>query len=94
MLKLVTRTMLTGTMGFSWKLIATGERVAAFAESWELHGRNEERAGFVELAVWRTGQAIVVAGERLELRVNALAMQVGFSDGEVSGLVAWPELAH
>jgi hypothetical protein len=87
MMNSITRAVLTSTTSFAWKLIATGERVVAFAESWELHEGNQERAGFVELAVWRTGRAIVVAGERLELRVNALAMRSGFCDGEVSGMV-------
>ena len=89
-MKSIIHTMLTSTMGFAWRLITTGERVVALAESWELHERNKERAGFVELAVWRTGRAIVAAGEGLELRVNALAMRFGYNDGEVSGLVAWP----
>jgi hypothetical protein len=93
MMKSITQEMLVGAMGFAWDMIRAGGRVVALAESWELHEGNLERAGFVELTVWRTGRAIVAAGESLELRVNALAMWLGYSDGEVSGIVAWPLLA-
>jgi hypothetical protein len=79
MMNSTTQAMLTGTMGFAWRLIATGERVVAFAESGELHEGNEQSAGFVELTVWRAGRAIVVTSERLELRVNALALRLGYS---------------
>lgn len=89
-MKSITRTLLTGSMGFAWDMIKAGERVVTYTESWELNERNQERAGFVELAVWRSGRVIVVAGEGLELWVNALAMRLGYNDGEVSGLVAWP----
>jgi hypothetical protein len=92
--KLITSTMLTSAMRFAWRLINTGERVVAFAESWELHEANEQRAGFVELAVWRAGTAIVSMGEGLELAVNRFALWLGHGDGEVSGMVAWPALAH
>jgi hypothetical protein len=89
-MKSITDTMLTSAMGFAWDIIGVGERAGALPESWELHERNAESAGVVELTVWRAGKAIVRLGERLELRVNALAMQLGYNDGEVSGLVAWP----
>ena len=79
--------MLTGAMGFAWDMIGLGERVVAVAESWEVQEGNQERAGFVELTVWRTGRAIVVAGERLELWVNAVGMRLGYRDGEVSGML-------
>jgi hypothetical protein len=94
MLKSVTRTMLTRAMGFAWDLIKVGERVVAYAESWEVTETNAQRASFVELTVWRTGNVIVGTGERLELGVNSLAMRLGWDDGEVSSLVAWPALAH
>jgi hypothetical protein len=87
MLKSITQAALTSTMGLAWKLITTGERVVAFAESWQLHEGNADRAGFVELTVWRAGRAIVRMGERLELRVNALAVGLGYNDGEVSGML-------
>jgi hypothetical protein len=93
MLKSVTRTMLTSAMGFAWELIKAGGRIVAYAEGWEVTKANEDRAGFVELVVWRAGNAIVCMGERLELSVNSLAMGLGYSDGEVSGIVAWPALA-
>lgn len=88
MMKLIAHTMLTSTMGIAWKLIRTGECVVAVAESWELHEGNAQRAGFVELSVWRTGRAIVRMGERLELRVNGLGVRLGYNDGEVSDMVA------
>jgi hypothetical protein len=59
-----------------------------------MHESNQECAGFVELAVWRAGRAIAVAGERLEMWVKALAVSGGYDDGEVSGIVAWPVLAR
>jgi len=88
--KLITSTMLTSAMGFAWDTIRVGEYVVAFAESWELHEGNEQRAGFVELSVWGTGRGIVRMGERLERAVNRLAMKLGYNDGDVSGMVAWP----
>jgi hypothetical protein len=86
----ITQALLTRAMGFAWDIITAGERVVAVAENWELHEGNQERAGFVELTVWRAGHATVRMGERLELRVNALAMRLGYGDGEVSRMVAWP----
>jgi hypothetical protein len=86
MLKLIERTVLASAMGFAWDLIKVGERVVVYGESWEVTGANEQRAGFVELTVWRAGNAIVRIGERLELSVNSLAMRLGYNDGEVSAL--------
>jgi hypothetical protein len=94
MMNSITRTMLTSTMGFAWNLIKTGERIVAFADRWELHEGNEQRAGFVELSVWRTGAAIVSIGEGLERAVNRFALWLGYDDGEVSGMVAWPLLVE
>jgi hypothetical protein len=93
MMKSITRTMLTSTMGFAWKLIRTGGRIVAFAESWELHEGNEQRAGFVELSVWRTGMTIVSIGEVLERSVDRFALWLGYGDGDVSDMVAWPASA-
>lgn len=84
MQKSIIRTMLVSAMGFAWDTIKAGERVVAFAESWELHEGNQERAGFVELGVYRAGLIIAVSGERLEALVNTLAMKLGYHDGEVS----------
>jgi hypothetical protein len=86
MMKLLERKMLTDTMDFAWCTIGgAGSRVNAFAESWELHEGNQERAGFVELWVWRAGQALRRSGEGLELFVNWLGMKRGYEDGEVAG---------
>jgi hypothetical protein len=92
--KLIKRSALTGVMGFSWDLIKTGGRIVAYVDSWEVNEANERRAGFVERSVWKAGRIITIAGERLELAVNGLAVRLGYNDGEVSGLVAWPGLAH
>ena len=86
MMKSITRTLLTSTMGFAWDMIRAGERVVAFAESWKLHEGNEQRAGFIELIVHRTGRALGAAGKRFELGLDALAIRFGFDDGEVTGL--------
>ncbi len=89
MLRLVTRGMLTGAIGFAWATIKTGERIVAYAENWEITEVNAERAGFVELAVWRVGRAVLRAGERLELAVDEFVMWLGYDDGEVTGVGAW-----
>lgn len=86
MLQSITLTMLTSALALAWKLIKTGQRIVAFAESWELHEGNEQRAGFVELLVWWTGTAIVSVGERLEQSVDRFALWLGYDD--VSGIVA------
>jgi hypothetical protein len=88
MLKSIARALLTSIMGFAWGTIKVGEDVVAFAESWEVHEGNEQSAGVGELSVWRSGNAIVRMGERLELWVNGLAVRFGYNDGEVSGMVA------
>ena len=87
MLKSITRTMLTSTMSFAWKLIRTGERVVEGAESW---GVNDRHASFAELSVRKVGTVITTGGERLELAVNRVALRLGYNDGEVSGMVACP----
>ena len=89
--KLITSTMLTSAMGFSWKLIRAGECVVEAAERW---GADDQHAGFAELSVWKLGRAITAGGERLELAVNGFALRLGYGDGEVSGMVAWPALVR
>lgn len=89
MLKSITRTMLTSAMGFAWTLIRAGEGVVALSERL---GSDDLRADFAEMSVWRAGQAVVRSGEGLERLVNAVAMTLGYNDGEVSAMVAWPEL--
>jgi hypothetical protein len=86
MLKSIMHTILTSILRFAWKLVRTREHIVAFAESWELHEANEKRAGFVELAVWRTGTAVVRIGVALERSVDRFALWVGFSDGDVTGV--------
>lgn len=87
MTKSITDTMLTTAMGFAWKLIRTGERVVEAAESW---GADDQHAGFTELFVRKAGTVVTIGGERLELAVNGLALWLGYNDGELSGMVAWP----
>ena len=91
MMKSITRKMLTSTMDFSWDTIKAGERIVAFAESW---GAKDQHAGFAELSMRQAGTVVTIAGERLELVVNGLALWLGYNDGEVSGMVVWPELAR
>ena len=91
MMKSITRTMLTSTMGFAWDLIKTGERIVAFAER---RGATDERAGFAELFVRKAGKIITSVGGHLEPGVNKVAVWLGYSDGDVSGMVAWPVPAH
>jgi hypothetical protein len=86
--KLITRTMLTGTMSRAWKLICAGERVVGATESWGA----DEHAGFTEVSVRNAGRVITAMGEWLELATNGIAMRLGYRDGEVSGWVAWPAL--
>lgn len=87
MIKSITDAMLTTAMGFAWTLIRAGESTVTFGESW---GAADQCAGFAELSMWKTGRAIIRAGERLELAVNGFALWSGYGDGEVSGMVAWP----
>jgi hypothetical protein len=88
--KLITSTMLTSALGSAWDIIKTGERISEATEGWG----TDEHASLAEGFVKKTGRAITAMGERLELSVNWLAMKLGYSDGEVSGMVAWPALAH
>lgn len=90
MLKLMTRQMLTSAMSFAWKLIRAGESVVGATESWG----SDDRASLAEGSVRNAGRAITAGGEWLELATNGLAMRLGYRDGEVSGGVAWPALAH
>jgi hypothetical protein len=90
MINSITRTMLTGTMGFAWELIWAGQHVVGATALWGA----DEHASLAERFVGNAGRIITAAGERLELAVNGLAMRLGYNDGAVSGMVAWPALAH
>jgi hypothetical protein len=94
MIKAITRAMLTGTMDFTCAQIKTGKRIVAFAESWEVNEADAPGAGFAEMSVWRVGSILTAAGEHLELGVNWCAMRLGYYDGEISGMAAWPCLAR
>ena len=91
MLKLGTRAPLTRTMSFAWDIVRLGERIVGATEGW---GAEDQHAGRVEMSLWKLGRAITAGGERLELGTNWLAMRLGYRDSEVSGMVAWPALAH
>lgn len=77
-------TMLMVLMRCAWDIMKAGECVGAVAVNWPLHEGNKDHAGFVERTVWRIGRATVGAGECLEALVNALAVKLGYNDGEVS----------
>jgi hypothetical protein len=89
MMKSITTTMLVSAMAFAWGTIRAGERGVERSEaigSADL----KDYAGLWETMAARKGCAMVRTGERLELWVSALAMKLGYRDGEVAGLVAWP----
>ena len=86
-MKSITQAMLTNTMGLAWGIIGTGQRIVERSEAIGITDPLKPYAGFLETMVWRRGNAIVSAGEHLELWVNALAMRLGYNDGEVSGLL-------
>lgn len=90
-MNVITSKMLTGTMGLSWRLISAGGRVVAAAESW---GADDRHAGFAERRGRGVGLSVTAVGESLERGVNRVAMMLGFTDGEVSGMAAWPALSH
>ena len=90
-MKSITRTMLTSAMGFAWSMIRAGERGVEAAGGW---GADDQHASLAELSVWKAGMMITIGGEQLELAVNRFALRLGYNDGEVSGMVAWPALAH
>ena len=87
MLTSIKGTTLEAAMGFSWALINAGERVVEFSER---VGANDLGAGLAELLVWKAGRAVVFVGARLEQGANRVAMWLGYEDGELSGVVAWP----
>lgn len=91
MLMSIKSTTLEAAMRLSWALINSGERVVAFSER---VGANDLRAGFAELLMLKAGRAIMFVGERLELGVDRAAMGLGYADGELSGIVAWPDPSH
>ena len=87
--KSITSTMLASAIGFAWDIIKAGERIVAFSVRLGADEAYDLRAGFVELSMWRVGNATVTAGERLERSVNWFAMKkLGYADGEVSEMVA------
>ena len=90
MMKSITRTMLMSTMSFAWTLTTADERTSEATKGWG----SDQHASVAEVAVRNAGRAITAVGERLEQATNALAMRLGYRDGEVSGRVAWPELTH
>jgi hypothetical protein len=87
MTKLITRT-LTSFMGLAWNIVHAGERTVERCEAIGITDLAKPYAGFREKMAWRKGWAMVRAGEGLELSVNWIAMRLGYSDGEVSGMVA------
>ena len=87
-MNLITDTVLMPAMGFSWKLMSTGEDVLALSVR---HGAHAHLgASFAELSLWRLGRVITFAGERLEACANRVAMWLGYDDGELSEAAAWP----
>jgi hypothetical protein len=94
MLKLITSTMLTSAMVFAWDVIHTAGRGVERSEAIGIIDPEKPYAGFAEKAKWQISGATVRTGEKLERGVNWFAMKLGYSDGEVSGMVAWPALAH
>jgi hypothetical protein len=94
MLKSITRTLLTSTMGFAWDIISTGERGITRSEALGVTDPEKRYAGGVEKMTYQTRMAMVRVGEGLEMFLNWCGVKLGYSDGEVSGMVAWPVQAH
>ena len=94
MLKLIIRTVLTSAMGFAWDITRTGERGVERSEAIGIIDPEKPYAGFAEKAKWQISGATVRTCEELERGVNWFAMKLGYSDGAVSALVAWPALDH
>lgn len=93
MMNSIIQAILTSAMCFTWGVIKTGERIVAFAERLGADEAYDLRAPYSEIWIRKRGKAVTATGERLETFVNALAMKLGYRDGEVSGIVAWPSLA-
>lgn len=82
MLKSMMDAMLTNAMGFAWRqLMRTGERFSEVAE---------RRAGLSEVFLGTLGQIFTSAGEHLEYGINWVGVRLGYYDGEVSSMAAWP----
>jgi hypothetical protein len=94
MLKLITSTMLTSVIGFAWDAIRMGERGVERSEAIGIIDPEKPYAGFVEKTKWQISGATVRTCEKLERGVNWFAMKLGYGDGAVSGMVAWPALDH
>ena len=94
MLKLITSTMLASAMGFTWDVIRMGGRGVERSEAIGIIDPEKPYAGFAEKAKWQISDATVRTCEKIERGVNWFAMKLGYSDGAVSGMVAWPALDH
>jgi hypothetical protein len=90
--KNATDAMLTPALWLSWKLMNAGDFAKDHADRWGAD--DHARAGFSEVTVLRLSEALQSAGERLEAVANRVAMWLGYEDGELSGIVAWPDPAH
>ena len=93
-MKSIARKTLTSTMGFTWYMTGTWESAVARSEAIGIIDPEKPYAGFAEKTMYRIRLAMVRAGEGLALLVNWFAMRLGYGDGEVSGMVAWPTPAH
>jgi hypothetical protein len=85
--------MLVNAMGFAWHVVRSGESSVERSEAIGITDPEKPYSGLLERMATRKAWATVRAGERLEAFVNSLAMKLGYRDGEVSGIVAWPSLA-
>jgi hypothetical protein len=91
MLKATTRTILTSAMGFAGDTARMGERGVERCEAIGIIDPEKPYGGFAEKTKWQISGATVRTGAKLERGVNWFAMKLGYSDGEVSGVVAWPD---
>ena len=90
----ITHTMLTSTMGCAWDITHMGERGVERSEAIGIIDPEKPYAGFAEKTKWQISGATVRTGAKLERGVNWFAMKLGYSDGAVSAMVAWPALDH
>jgi hypothetical protein len=93
MMKLIERT-LTSFMGLAWNIVHAGERTVERCEAIGITDLKKPYAGFREKMAWRIGWGMVRVGEGLQHGVNWFAMRLGYRDGEVSAMIAWPTPAH
>jgi hypothetical protein len=94
MMKSITGTMLTSTMSFGFAILDAGDRSLERSDAVEITDPEKPYAGFHEKMLWRTGLTTRFIGEGLVLSVNWLSMKLGYYDGEVSGMAAWPAPVH